>query len=834
MSTPTAQEIKIFLPDAPDSSLDDLEKLLELIDCPNDFRGLQKVLAVIDYLFTIYPETFSSLIPLSTIRTRVLLELFINIGESYYSQYSKEVHAKGWMSRRPIFSLLFIFYEHLSPESASALLFFLKHYYENELAIVDENHSESAIRAFRLLFTDPITDRSCFDSNSVEETADNIRTYRQSLATEKDIDDFDDDTTSSSHINYLRELEHFYRLDWKKRTCIHRSSRRSIRASYSRNKIERIAGSDNLFTAPLNKKRLKQWIVDSGITANEDYPELVIIKTEQPTLPKPSYELPDVSAIKDTAKIRSKSRTISRDVRRSHNITPINRNILQPHELFYLWQALDSRSNDLNRGISKSYIQFILHLILLTGRNLDNLCRVTITDITEDSNLGLIVHKGQLTLKVAPKPTADRGKHSNNTKLLQTKIIASIKLPDFLYDSFLRSGLKLGGKLSINYSFDTIRESIELFLKSINKRYQCQISLKRIENYLVNRTISMEKDDPVILEILRGEISYYSRSPRHYAWYSEAELNNRIQALWSETFNQIRIYSTNFQTPRIGNIDLDIDEYGLGSQFTPNQEAIKIWVLDHQKILDSFSAFDAKKNLKGLVNYHNEYTIYTLIMLINASGYRAVHNPMPSFDLLLLRYHALCISDKDSTKTFTHTRIIACPSILESQLNFYKQHSQTLANLISYVYPVQARRLYAHICDYQQIGLSRKIERTEWFLSAKNSQSNDGTFFLFIVDEDDDTLFQTKNSGPSILSKQIDLPLNFGRHYVRRYLQSTNVHQELIKFQLGHWITGETPLERYSSLIHCEAIKILCPILEKMMTDIGWKAIPSLITRKRA
>jgi hypothetical protein len=234
------------------------------------------------------------------------------------------------------------------------------------------------------------------------------------------------------------------------------------------------------------------------------------------------------------------------------------------------------------------------------------------------------------------------------------------------------------------------------------------------------------------------------------------------------------------------------------------------------------------------VEYHNQYTIYTLIMLINASGYRAVYNPLPSFDLLLLRYHALCISDKDSAKTFSHTRVIACPTVLEQQLRNYHQHTKTLANLINHCYPFQSQQLYAQTSDHQLIALSHKNERVDWFLTAKNSRSNDGLMFLFIQDKDDTTFYRTKNSGPALLSQYIDLPLNFGRHYVRRYLQLAGTHQELIKFQLGHWVNGETPLEKCSSLNHREAVLQLRPLLDSMLNELGWEATPSLITRKKA
>lgn len=49
MSTPIIDDIKKFLPHAPDDLLSPLERVLEIIDCPEDFRGLQKVHATLEY-----------------------------------------------------------------------------------------------------------------------------------------------------------------------------------------------------------------------------------------------------------------------------------------------------------------------------------------------------------------------------------------------------------------------------------------------------------------------------------------------------------------------------------------------------------------------------------------------------------------------------------------------------------------------------------------------------------------------------------------------------------------------------------------------------------------
>lgn len=474
MSTPTIEDIQSFLPLIPSDLLEPLEHLLEAIDCPEDFRGLQKVHAVIEYLLATNPTLFATIFEIDTFTANRMLALFSEIDNVHYENYRNPKQARGWMSRRPLYSLLFIFYDHQTQQAASALLFFLRHYYENESKIIMEDRIEDSIRAFRLLYTDETIDRSCFTASSIEEITNNIHNFRDTL---KDEEDVDDDSSSSSRIGYLRNLEHFYFLDWKKRISFTRTSQKTIRSSYSRKKIERVVGSDNLFTSPLNKRQLSKALTEAGVSANEDYPELCIIKTEQPTQPKPEHELPDISIIKDTAKIQSKTRGISKDVRRSHNITPLSRNILQPHELCILWQSLCTKNNNAIQTIPKHHIQFLLHVILLTGRDLNAVCNLPIHHDENNENASIIIKKSQLVLKIAPKPTAELGKHSNNANLLKTQKVASIYLPYYLYDAYVQSSLNGYITLSGKHKVKACRKAIESFLKKINQRYHCQIRL---------------------------------------------------------------------------------------------------------------------------------------------------------------------------------------------------------------------------------------------------------------------------------------------------------------------------------------------------------------------
>lgn len=61
--------------------------------------------------------------------------------------------------------------------------------------------------------------------------------------------------------------------------------------------------------------------------------------------------------------------------------------------------------------------------------------------------------------------------------------------------------------------------------------------------------------------------------------------------------------------------------------------------------------------------------------------------------------------------------------------------------------------------------------------------------------------------------------MNFGRYYLRLYLQHMGVHQELIKFRLGHWVIGEIPLEILSSFSMAESISMLQPLLDNMLSE---------------
>jgi hypothetical protein len=324
---------------------------------------------------------------------------------------------------------------------------------------------------------------------------------------------------------------------------------------------------------------------------------------------------------------------------------------------------------------------------------------------------------------------------------------------------------------------------------------------------------------------------------RHYLWLSDEENTARIYELWNTIRADAKLFAKScflpeFKLPGFSRSETEYHKEGVGSQFTPTRTAIQSLVKHLKSETDVPSAFDASYNLEATVKYHNAYTLYTVYMLLNATGYRAVHNPLPSISLHLLRYNAVCISDKDSYNSFAHSRIIAIPAVLKQQLQHYKEHLNALGNLLAGTRVAEAKAMHWHIAEKVHLEKSSKVERIDWFLGAKHSRSNDGVFNYLKADSTDSKNVHPKQIVAST-PESLRLPINFGRHYLRRYLIKQGAAIELINAQLGHWVSGELPLSHLSTFEHCQAITELNEFLNPMMDELGWEPLPSVLTRKR-
>ena len=232
----------------------------------------------------------------------------------------------------------------------------------------------------------------------------------------------------------------------------------------------------------------------------------------------------------------------------------------------------------------------------------------------------------------------------------------------------------------------------------------------------------------------------------------------------------------------------------------------------------------------SVIRYHNRYVLYTAYLLMFATGYRAVHNPLPSLSLHLKTYGLLAISDKDDAD-FTHARLVCVPPLLSQQLSYYEEHLTSLADFIRYRLPDLARTIDHLLRQDELMLMQHPTEAAAWYKKIKNSRTILGPLFLFHKQNDQ---WVPINIAPKDLIKDqpesLQLPANAGRHWLKSELIKRKVEPEWVDWQMGHWMTGQAPLAYYSALSHVEVSALLGVVIDEMLKEVGWKSLPSALT----
>ncbi len=183
----------------------------------------------------------------------------------------------------------------------------------------------------------------------------------------------------------------------------------------------------------------------------------------------------------------------------------------------------------------------------------------------------------------------------------------------------------------------------------------------------------MEETDTIIFDIAFRNRTYHKRVNRHYSRVKTKERADELSQFWKDVENDIRKVDYTFQLPKGFCVYRAAeDEDVVGSVFTPSKVQVRQMVNEIKSplALCAPKVLLVRKRLSALVDYHNQYVTYLAYMVLYASGYRAVYNPLPSLDLVLPRYRALVISDKDDSD-FTHTRLVALPDLFACLLTHY-------------------------------------------------------------------------------------------------------------------------------------------------------------------
>ena len=242
----------------------------------------------------------------------------------------------------------------------------------------------------------------------------------------------------------------------------------------------------------------------------------------------------------------------------------------------------------------------------------------------------------------------------------------------------------------------------------------------------------------------------------------------------------------------------------VGSRFVPKESTVESLVTELRKRIGT-----ARHGAAGNpIMLHNDLTVYTVMMIGFATGYRAVRDPLLQSAEIDLSTGFAVISDKDDSD-FYNSRIVWLPHLCIKQLEHYREHVRFLRYW-----------LFQH---NQNLFFASRLQETTGRHGEREFPS------LFLIDRDAQKLTVRPLLLEQLLRKaDYPLPLNANRHFLRSNLLAAGCPIEVIDAYMGHWERGMEPWGRFSGLSPLVYREVLAEYLVPLLEKCGWKEEPGL------
>lgn len=466
------------------------------------------------------------------------------------------------------------------------------------------------------------------------------------------------------------------------------------------------------------------------------------------------------------------------------------------------WESL----NDYERGLvlqtlfeggwgSQAANEFVA-LMLLTGRSLESVSRTQVVQsrtqlpntFTDPERIYLIRNdQAWATCALAPlERRKSKAEWTRYFEVTQKGFVAPI--PDALWqvlapraDNASKRVKKRSGKLfSANTSIDDLATEIAQVLKKLNRATGARITLKRIQNCIFEGMLH-QTTDTVDACLVTGRQLPCGQSANLYYHTRGAE---ELAADYTEVVDTwLENLGVSFRAMSPARLDLGMPR--VGSPFSLRLEVmadvvgrIRAQLQEYRKSLYTPGA---------MRRFHNLLTAYIHLLVMWATGFRAVRDPLAYPYELNRRRGFVIIADKVDDN-LGHSRLVYLPEIVISQLDRYASHRKEMA-----------RRLQTASVDFKE-----------------------GTFFFYLNSNLQPLLATPKQLTDEILWT-FPWPLNVSRHTLRGYLRDQGVPGYLVDVFMGHWGIGTEPLAKYSSLDLWDLKAKVVPATTALLCTLGFE-----------
>lgn len=369
-------------------------------------------------------------------------------------------------------------------------------------------------------------------------------------------------------------------------------------------------------------------------------------------------------------------------------------------------------------------------------------------------------------------------------------------------------------KLGFVWTDKDFKESIETYLSNLRRRHGLpSLSLGMIQGYLEKK--ALVQYDPVLSSYFTSKHNQHSHSQMHYTRCEISYLQSKYVELWDNVVFGMQFSNSDFEKindwPR-----MDSKEY-IGSKFCPKPEIIREL---NQQLINDLSGIELE-SFKEIIEYHNSYSLYTLLSFSFATGYRGVHQVMPHWRLISPDMKFISISDKDDLDS-THARVVYLVERIRQQLLNYIEHVKALLKKLLEINFNLYKKVLAQLWDW----LNAEEYRTS---SDRFSLSEIDVTVFFHIDQKNKVSFLSLNNFFNSYKKNnhVDIPINAGRHALRSKLFQERVPSDVIDAFLGHFIQGLEPHSDYSAFSSSLLESELESIINNHMEVNGFELIKS-------
>src|SRR5690554_2901993 len=186
-----------------------------------------------------------------------------------------------------------------------------------------------------------------------------------------------------------------------------------------------------------------------------------------------------------------------------------------------------------------------------------------------------------------------------------------------------------------------------------------RINIERVRSVLFNIVVTQITGDTADGTLVTGKHHLLSKTKLHYTTLEISylqELYTRALKLMTEQVHQQGYDKPDFEyreyTPREGVF--------IGSAYNPMIESVTQGVF---KLLEALSSRVKPTTNESIIEYHNTYTLYVVLLVGFSTGYRAIKDPFPEAPNIDEETGLCVISDKDGPD-FYNSRLVWLPEIL--------------------------------------------------------------------------------------------------------------------------------------------------------------------------